>query len=152
MEPYFGRFGISGSQWGVLRILHCSEEKGVDALRVTELSERMLIRPPSVTGVVDRLERLRLVERSGEKDDLRVKRVSLTPQGRALVRQIMEKHRMQIHSVLGALSAAEQKELHRLLEQLDAHLENTLAPVLSRSSTRGRLGNVRLTKNGRSGK
>ena len=31
------------------------------ALRVTELSERLLIRPPSVTGVVDRLEARGLV-------------------------------------------------------------------------------------------
>jgi len=129
MEPYFSRFGISGSQWGVLRILHSSEEDGVRSLRVTDLSQRMLIRPPSVSGVVDRLEREGLVARNGEKDDLRARRVRLTSKGRSLVHQIMEKHRTKIHSVLGSLSAQQRKELHRLLDRLDSHLEKSLAPT-----------------------
>ena len=129
MEPHFSRFGISGSQWAILRNLSCSESNGVKSLRLTDLSERLLIRPPSVTGVVDRLERQGLVERSGEAGDLRVKRVGLTDQGRALVQQVKEKHRAQIHSVLGALSAGEQKELHRLLDRLGAHLETIAGPA-----------------------
>src|SRR5438132_3267939 len=85
MNPYFARFGISGAQWGVLRNLHRAEMEGLPGLRLTDLSERLLIRPPSVTGVVDRLERGKLVERSGSPTDLRAKRVSLTPRGRQLV-------------------------------------------------------------------
>src|SRR5262245_55410997 len=65
MLPYFARFGISGSQWGVLRQLHRAEQEGLHGLRLTDLSERLLIRPPSVTGVVDRLERAGLVMRNG---------------------------------------------------------------------------------------
>src|SRR5438270_5216932 len=70
MQPYFARFGISGSQWGVLRQLHRAEEDGAPGLRLTDLSERLLIRPPSVTGVVDRLERAGLVVRDGSRTDL----------------------------------------------------------------------------------
>src|SRR5438045_9539495 len=64
MQPYFAGFGISGSQWGVLRNLHRAEQAGQTGLRVTALSERLLIRPPSVTGVVDRLQRAGLVARA----------------------------------------------------------------------------------------
>src|SRR5918911_5429156 len=78
MQPYFARFGISGSQWGVLRNLHRAEQEGLAGLRLTDLSERLLIRPPSVTGVVDRLEAGRLVVRVAEPSDLRAKRVALT--------------------------------------------------------------------------
>src|SRR3982750_4910037 len=60
MEPYFGKFGISGSQWGVLRALNCAAKDGGESLRLSDLSEKLLIQPPSVTGVVDRLERLSL--------------------------------------------------------------------------------------------
>src|SRR6516165_11847598 len=77
MHPYFARFGITGSQWGVLRNLHRAEEEGLPRLRLTELGERLLIRPPSVTGLVDRLERARLVARHGSPTDLRTKQVSL---------------------------------------------------------------------------
>src|SRR5947209_3784496 len=75
MHSHFQGFGISGSQWGVLRNLHRAEEAGDSGLRLTDLSQRLLIRPPSVTGVVDRLEQAGLVRRSGVPDDLRAKRV-----------------------------------------------------------------------------
>ena len=66
MQPYFARFGISGAQWGVLRQLHLAEQEGLAGLRQTDLSERLLVRPPSVTGVVDRLERVGYVQRDSD--------------------------------------------------------------------------------------
>src|SRR6516165_1881415 len=65
MQSHFARFGISGAQWGVLRNLHRAEQEGLPGLRLTDLSDRLLIRPPSVTGAVDRLERAGLVDRRG---------------------------------------------------------------------------------------
>src|SRR5258707_14625757 len=80
MHPYFARFGITGAQWGVLRNLHRHEEHGQGGLRLSDLSERLLIRPPSVTTVVDRLERAGLVRRESVPTDLRAKHVVLTAQ------------------------------------------------------------------------
>src|SRR5260370_41382884 len=84
MQPYFARFGISGAQWGVLRSLHRAEQEGIPALRLTDLSERLLVRPPSVAGVVERLERTGLVQRDSLSTYLRANQVSLTPHGRAI--------------------------------------------------------------------
>src|SRR5438045_6154560 len=81
MQPYFARFGISGAQWGVLRNLQRAEGEGLSGLRLTDLSDRLLLRPPSVTGVVDRLERAGFVTRNGSPTDLRAKLVSLTSAG-----------------------------------------------------------------------
>jgi DNA-binding MarR family transcriptional regulator len=127
MQPYFSQFGISGSQWGVLRTLHRAELEGVSGLRLTDLGERLLIRPPSVTGVVDRLERAGLVVRDGSPTDLRAKQVALTDQGRHLVERVVGFHGDQIDKVLGGLSATEQGQLHRLLLQMAKHLEALLA-------------------------
>ena len=33
MQPYFVRFGITASQWGVLRALHRAEAEGLPGLR-----------------------------------------------------------------------------------------------------------------------
>src|SRR5437762_4827771 len=110
MHPYFTRFGISGSQWGVLRALHRGESEGIAGLRLRDLSERLLIRPPSVTGVVDRLERQGLVTRGASIGDLRAKQVTLTYDGRQLVERILAKHGEQVAAVLGALSADEQRQ------------------------------------------
>src|SRR6185295_12908685 len=69
MQPHFARFGISGPQWGVLRVLHRAEAHGEKGLRLSDLGGRLLIQPPSVTGAVDRLERMGLVERSASGND-----------------------------------------------------------------------------------
>ena len=122
MSPYFLRFGISGAQWGVLRTLQRAEADGSPALRVTELSERLLIRPPSVTGVVDRLVRDGLVKRESLPSDLRVKQISLTAKGRQRVHDVLNVHGGQVAKVLSGLTLPEQVELGRLLDRLREHL------------------------------
>ncbi len=122
MNPYFARFGISGAQWGVLRQLHRAEAEGRDGLRLTDLSDRLLVRPPSVTGIVDRLERVGYVQRDAVSSDLRAKQVSLTIRGRAVVERVLEVHPKQIAAVMGGLDADEQGELARLLYKLRLHL------------------------------
>jgi DNA-binding MarR family transcriptional regulator len=127
MHPYFARFGITGSQWGVLRNLHRAEEEGLPRLRLTELGERLLIRPPSVTGLIDRLERARLVARHGSPIDLRTKQVSLTAAGRRLVQRVLAVHQQQVNAVLSGLNAQERAELQRLLRLWRKNLEAALA-------------------------
>ncbi len=127
MQNYFAQFGISGSQWGLLRTLHRSEQEGRPGLRLTDLSDRLLIRPPSVSGVVDRLERAGFVVRDNSAADHRAKLVGLTPKGRQLLERILAVHEKQIAAVLGGLNWKEQAEFHRLLGRLGQHLESLLA-------------------------
>jgi DNA-binding MarR family transcriptional regulator len=126
MQPCFARFGITGSQWGVLRNLYRAESEGLSSLRLTDLSERLLIRPPSVTGVVDRLERARLVARVDSPSDLRVKQVTLTPRGRQLVERMLAVHADHVETVMDVLSPAEQGTLHEMLRRLEQHLDRLL--------------------------
>jgi DNA-binding MarR family transcriptional regulator len=126
MQPQFARFGISGSQWAALRTLHRAEQEGQPSLRITDLSERLLIRPPSVTGVIDRLERNGLVARDASPDDLRTRCVRLTSAGRRLVRQVTGVYAEQAERALGGLRNPDQQELRRLLERLSGHLEKLL--------------------------
>src|SRR5436305_10587114 len=114
MHSYFAQFGISGSQWGVLRNLHRAEQDGLPGLRLTDLSDRLLIRPPSVTGVVDRLERAGLVARDHAAVDLRSKLVALTKKGRQLIDRILAVHERQVATVVGGLNWKEEAEFHRL--------------------------------------
>src|SRR4051794_16191031 len=103
MNPYFARFGISGAQWGVLRNLHRAEQEGHAGLRLGDLAERLLIRPPSVTTLVDRLERAGLVRRDGVPEDQRAKVVVVTPAGHALLERVLAVHDDQIAAVMGGL-------------------------------------------------
>jgi DNA-binding MarR family transcriptional regulator len=126
-EPYFARFGITGSQWGVMRTLQRAEKEGLPGLRLTDLSDRLLIRPPSVTGVIDRMQRQGLVARSASETDLRSKYVSLTAAGRELVERVLESHAARHRELLGGLNPKDVLRLRELLNQLGTHLETVVA-------------------------
>ena len=123
MEPYLARHGLSGGQWGALRVLlRAEEEEGLSALRLVDLGRRLLIRPPSVTGVVGRLQRMSLVELTSSPTDHRAKDVRLTAAGRALVRRARRGHGERVEALMGGLASAEQADLCRLLDQLASHV------------------------------
>jgi DNA-binding MarR family transcriptional regulator len=123
MQPYFGRFGISRSQWACLRVLHRAEQDGLKGLRPVDLGRRLLIRPPSVTGLIARLRYLGYVQSYASSTDLRGKEVCLSSSGRNLVGRILEVHGLQIAAVMGGLDPAAQQRLLRLLQRLAKHLE-----------------------------
>ncbi len=123
MQPYFGRFGISRSQWACLRVLYRAEREGQPGLRPVDLGRRLLVRPPSVTGLIERLSRLGYVDSNSSPNDLRGKEVRLSDSGRTLVEHILQGHSRQIAAVMGGLDASAQQQLCVLLEHLAEHLE-----------------------------
>ncbi|HUJ11366.1 MAG TPA: MarR family transcriptional regulator [Verrucomicrobiae bacterium] len=131
MEPYFAQYGISGPQWGILRVLHRSEAQGRGSLRITDLGQLMLIRPPSVTGAIDRLERRGLVQRNPSKDDRRVRRVSLTPSGRKLVKKILTGHVEHIQSLFAGFDSRDLDTFRNLLDQLETDLQARVSTLPS---------------------
>ncbi len=122
MEPSFARRGVSAAQWGVMRVLQRAEKAGEPELRLSDLSERLLIQPPSVTGVVDRLERGGLVKRRESRTDQRVRKIRLTPRGRKLMATVMEGHRAKVQSLFAQHGAREMRTLFLLLKKLETHL------------------------------
>jgi len=123
MEPFFASYGISASQWAILRTLHRAKEEGIADLRLTDISGRLLLRPPSITRVVDGLEQMGLVADHQSLKDSRAKQVSLTTAGNELVERILEKHREKIHSILSVLGNSEQDELISMLDRIGLQLE-----------------------------
>jgi DNA-binding MarR family transcriptional regulator len=124
LQPYFGRFGISRSQWAVLRVLQRAEHSGSPSLRLVDLGERLLVRPPSVSGLVSRMEHLGYIKRIPSKNDLRSFEVRLTREGHHLLSWVLLNHESQIEKVMGVLDRRQQEQLLALLEQLSSHFEN----------------------------
>jgi DNA-binding MarR family transcriptional regulator len=121
-EPHFSSYGIRPGQWGVLRSLHRRELQGLGPPRLTDLGSLLLIRPPSVTGVVDRLERSRLVAKIPSSEDQRIKHVTLTDAGRRLVERALVSHPEWIVSLMSGLERREHASLLQLLRKVTAHL------------------------------
>lgn len=109
----FRQHGLTPAQYNVLRILR-GEGK---PLPCQEIAERTITVVPGLTGLLDRLEKAALVRRERSKEDRRVINVSITAAGLAVLARLdgplVELHRQ----LLGHLSAAELRELSRLLEK-----------------------------------
>ncbi len=136
MAPYFASFGISAAHWGVLRSLHRAEAERATPIRLTDLGRRLLVRPPSITAIVARLERAGFVARRRSSDDQRAKEVRLTARGRKLVDEVLRHHAEQTRTVLGGLDDDETREFLELVTRMNAHLEG-----LRRTRVRGEESN-----------
>jgi DNA-binding MarR family transcriptional regulator len=83
LKPY----GISATQYNVLRILRGADPEG---LCRNELRERLITRMPDVTRLLDRMEEIGLVSRSRETTDRRLVTTYITKQGHRLVDDLDE--------------------------------------------------------------
>ena len=88
-------------------------------------SARSLADAGSISVAVDRLVKKGLVSRKDHPDDRRVRRVELTPKGRALITRGFGEHAAAMEDVAGVLSKNERLTLLRLLKKLGKHAAET---------------------------
>lgn len=113
MGRFFREFGLTPSQYNVLRILR-GEGQPMPSL---EIAERMIQVVPAITGLIDRLEKQGLVERRRCETDRRVVYVEITAQASKLLGR-MDKPLEEMHKqLLGHMSRGDLKQLSSLLEQ-----------------------------------
>jgi len=100
VEDLLKPYGISGTQYNVLRILRGAGQGG---LCRNELRDRMLTRMPDMTRLLDRMEEAGLVTRSREQEDRRMVLTLITARGRELLgeldRPMSRLHRDQLSSL-----------------------------------------------------
>jgi DNA-binding MarR family transcriptional regulator len=80
-------FGLSATQYNVLRILRGAGDAGVTC---KDIAARMVTRDPDITRLLDRLERRHLLTRTRAKEDRRFVAIRITDEGLALLRQLDE--------------------------------------------------------------
>lgn len=93
-----------------------------DGQTLASLSRALLVTAGNLTGLVDRAERDRVVERRPDPADRRLARVWMTAEGRTLIRELLPLHSRHVHELLRGLPAAERQDLRRLLGVLREHL------------------------------
>ncbi|SCK16548.1 homoprotocatechuate degradation operon regulator HpaR [Vogesella sp. LIG4] len=82
-RPLLNGFGLTEQQWRIMRLL---DDRGeMEAGMVADLA---CILPPSLTGILVRMEKAGLIHRRKDKNDSRRLIVSLSEEGRALTQQI----------------------------------------------------------------
>lgn len=83
MRPKLRKYDITEPQWRVMRVL--DERRATDATCLADVS---LLHGPSVTRILQDLERRKLLVRSPDPHDRRRSLVALTPAGRKVVAEI----------------------------------------------------------------
>jgi len=110
-RPMLRDFGVTEQQWRVLRAL---EEVGT--MDLGELADACRLLGPSLTRIVRDLEERDLLKRTPDENDQRRSHISISAEGRALIRQVgphSERHYQEIAEAIGA------ENLDDLYERLD---------------------------------
>jgi DNA-binding MarR family transcriptional regulator len=100
-----------------------------DGLTQSQIVERMCVQPPTVSKMLDRMEKTGLVTRRPDPNDSRVTRVYLTEQGRAIEHRVCDAWYGMEDRLTANLSADEQAQLRRLLLQVHANLSRDPSPT-----------------------
>jgi DNA-binding MarR family transcriptional regulator len=87
-----------------------------------DLAEHLAVTPPTISRLVDGLERKGLVQRVSLESDRRQVRLDLTDAGRAILREFQRKASKRIQHLVDQLTPAEQRLLERSLTSLDRAL------------------------------
>jgi DNA-binding MarR family transcriptional regulator len=99
-------------------------ERAPDGLKMSELSQRMMVTGGNVTGITDGLEKEGLVVREVDPSDRRVFRVKLTPEGQRQFQRMATEHEQWVVDLFGGLSQKQKKQLVDLLGELKTHITN----------------------------
>jgi DNA-binding MarR family transcriptional regulator len=127
-RAFFARWDLSPSQFNVLNLL-IDEPEGLSQVQI---SRRLIMHRSNVTGLIDRLEKRRLLQRHASPGDRRAYRVILTPAARDLLIQILPDYYRLAEQVWGDLPVARTKQLLADLSHLDANLAR-LEPTFTAS-------------------
>jgi DNA-binding MarR family transcriptional regulator len=109
--------GISSSQYNILRILRGARPK---AVKISEISERMVNRDPDVTRLVDRLIEQGLARRERDTEDRRVVLVEITGAGLAMLARLDGPVIEQTKAVMAGLNSQQLRTLDKLLNLVRA--------------------------------
>jgi DNA-binding MarR family transcriptional regulator len=107
--------GLTSAQYNVLRILRGAGHAG---LACRAIGERMISRDPDITRLLDRMEKRNLITRERQRDDRRVVKTFVTPEGlellKTLDRPVSALHKRQFQ----AIAPAKLKVLAAMLEEI----------------------------------
>lgn len=121
----YNRYGLTTEQFGVLASI-----KSRGPLRPLDLAEILERSPNSMSMIVDRMVKARLVRRTRDRKDRRAVFVSMTDKGRQAVEPAFPAGWEFIHRVVSPLSHDDQRSLADMLETVKGELVSYLNPEM----------------------
>jgi DNA-binding MarR family transcriptional regulator len=122
---FFAKWDLSPSQFNILNVLLDQP----DGFTQVELSRVLIMHRSNVTGLVDRLEARRLIQRKDSPADRRAYRVVLTSAGRKLVEKILPDYYNAAEEIWGDFPLDRTRELIADLSRLATNVEKFSATL-----------------------
>ncbi|MEO8218640.1 MAG: MarR family transcriptional regulator [Acidobacteriota bacterium] len=120
LTPLLQPWKITPQQWSILRSIASSDSPP----SMAEISRSMAVSKQNITGMIGRLETLGLLRRSGNPDDLRAARISITGKGSRLIAASEPAFRTWLKTTLGDFSERDRKAMIRSIQRLTELLES----------------------------
>ncbi len=112
-ERHVRELGLTPAQFDVIATLGNTQ-----GMYMGELAERTLVTKGTLTGIVDRLEKKRLVRREVPPDNRRCFTIVLTPEGEQMFAEVFPAHIAYLKERFGQLSPQELEEARSVLSKL----------------------------------
>jgi len=111
LSPQLAGIGFNATRWHALTVLHHAKT----ALTMSELGDRLAVRPANLSGVVKILGRRGFAARRANVSDRRSAYVSITPRGRTFMKRRLPAHYAALEKTMSGLSDPERRRLADLL-------------------------------------
>lgn len=104
--------GLTMTQLRLVCMLYPDQKRSV-----SDLADEMRVRPPTITGIADRLIKHGFVERTHDENDRRVVRVELTDEGRRVLSDLEAAGRAYLTQVFGRMGQARVKQFIEIMNE-----------------------------------
>ncbi len=121
--PHLREHGLSTQQWRVLRALYDAKESGNEEVEMSSLSEQCYLLMPSLSRIIQNLEKRALLQRRTSETDLRRSMISLTSAGSDLVTIMAPQSEARYAQITEAFGYGKLELLYELLEELTTKLD-----------------------------
>lgn len=121
LNNHYTKFGISETKFNALFLLYKAKEEGMS---LSELGGEMVVTRANITGLIDRLEKDKLVRRLSHPTDRRSTIAKITAKGIELIEKIIPVH-IELNQKLTSLLTVKEKE--QMINLLDKFYEGLAA-------------------------
>ncbi len=115
--------GYNPSEFKVLATIEHGANKHQTEMKVSEISQQLKVTPPTVTQIINTLEKDGLVERTIDPNDRRAVKIKLTPKGLKAAQKAREAFTETFLGLIDYLGEEESEQLADLLSKVHQYFQ-----------------------------
>jgi DNA-binding MarR family transcriptional regulator len=117
---------MSQGKFTVMMLLNRQPEQGVNP---SELADRAGVTRATMTGLLEGLEREKMITRSHDRQDRRRAVVKMTASARSFMDRLLPDYYTKIHELMTDMTEEDKRQLTRLLNKIGRRIPKVRTPV-----------------------